>query len=144
AILFAETTGTDADWVVKLIDAFPDLDASDPDMSGYQLMISADILRGRYRRQLDAPEAIAPNEEMEYSIRLQTVNHTFTQGHRIMVQIQSTWFPLYDRNPQRFVPSIMNAEQADYQSAVHRIHTNRVHPSRIEFSVTARGDEALD
>ena len=144
AVLFAETTGTDADWVVKLIDAFPDLDAADPDLSGYQLMISADILRGRYRRHLDAPEAVAPNETVEYVIRLPQVNHTFRHGHRIMVQIQSTWFPLYDRNPQRFVPSIMSAGEADYQSAVHRIHTNASHPSRVEFSVAARGDGTAD
>ncbi len=133
--LLAETTGTDVDWVVKLIDAFADLEAAEPGMSGFQLMISGDILRGRYRRQFDRAEPVAANEVLEYTISLPQVNHTFQRGHRIMVQVQSTWFPLYDRNPQRFVPSIMEVEPDDYQSATHRIHTSAVYPSRIEINV---------
>src|SRR5204863_3303738 len=115
AKLFAETTGTDADWVVKLIDAFPDLDAAEPRMGGYQLMVSGEILRGRYRRHFDRAEPIAANKVLEYAIRMPQVNHTFGRGHRIMVQVQGTWFPLYDRNPQRFVASIMAATPRDYQ-----------------------------
>jgi putative CocE/NonD family hydrolase len=135
AKLFAETTGTDADWVVKLIDAFPDMDSSDPAMSGFQLMISGDIFRGRYRRQFERPEPIAANAILEYAIRLPQVNHTFRRSHRIMVQIQSTWFPLYDRNPQRFIPSIMDAKPRDFQAATHRIHTSGAYPSRIDLRV---------
>jgi uncharacterized protein len=135
ARLFAETTGTDADWIVKVIDAFPDLDGAEPRMSGYQLMIAGEILRGRYRRSFEQPEAITPDRALEYLIRLPQVNHTFRPGHRLVVQIQSTWFPLYDRNPQRFVPAIMDATAEDYQPATHRIHTNAVHASRIELHV---------
>ena len=138
ARLFGETNGTDADWVVKLIDVFPDLDPAEPEMSGYQLMISSDILRGRYRRQFERAEAIAPNEVLEYKIRLPQVNHTIRRDHRLMVQVQSTWFPLYDRNPQRFVPSIMAATRQDYQASRHRIHVSAAHASRIELWVEAQ------
>jgi uncharacterized protein len=137
AKLFAETTGSDADWIVKLIDVFPDLDPADPELSGYQLMISGEILRGRYRRQFDRPEPIASNQVLEYVIQLPQVNHSIRPGHRLMVQVQSTWFPLYDRNPQRFVPSIMDVKPADYQTATHRIHTSATHPSRLEMWVEA-------
>lgn len=137
ARLLADTTGTDADWVVKLIDVYPDLDPAEPEMSGYQLMISGDILRGRYRRQFDLPEPIATNEVFEFIIRLPQVNHTIRPDHRLMVQVQSTWFPLYDRNPQCFVPNIMDVKSADYQAATHRIHTSAAHPSRLEFFVDA-------
>lgn len=138
ARLFAETTGSDADWVVKLIDVFPDLDPAEPEMGGYQLMVSGDILRGRYRQRFDRSEPIAAGQVLEYVIRLPQVNHTFRRDHRIMVQIQSTWFPLYDRNPQRFVPNIMNVKPGDYQSATHRVHTSATHASRIELSVALR------
>ena len=133
--LFAETTGTDVDWVVKFIDAFADLEAAEPGMGGFQLMISGDILRGRYRKQFECAEPVAANQVLEYTICLPQVNHTFRRGHRMMVQVQSTWFPLYDRNPQRFVPSIMDVESDDYQSATHRIHTSTAYPSRIEIVV---------
>lgn len=133
--LFTETTGTDVDWVVKLIDVFPDLDAADPEMSGFQLMISGDIFRGRYRAQRDRAEPVTANRVLEYTIQLPQVNHTFRQGHRVMVQVQSTWFPLYDRNPQRFVPSIMDVKPSDYQSTTHRIHTSAAYPSRLEVNV---------
>ncbi|MBL8269466.1 MAG: CocE/NonD family hydrolase, partial [Steroidobacter sp.] len=103
ARLFAETTGTDADWVVKLIDVFPDQDPFNAQMSGYQLMISGEIFRGRYRESFSKPQAIAANRVLEYLIRQPQVNHTFRRGHRVMVQIQSSWFPLYDRNPQVFL-----------------------------------------
>jgi putative CocE/NonD family hydrolase len=135
AKLFAQTTGTDADWIVKLIDVFPDLDAAEPGMSGYQLMISADILRGRYRDGFEEPQPIDADGVLEYTLRMPQVNHTFRADHRIMVQIQSTWFPLYDRNPQRFVPNIMHVKAHDYQPATHRIHASAQYPSRIELQL---------
>ncbi|MHC9086951.1 CocE/NonD family hydrolase [Luteimonas sp. RIT-PG2_3] len=135
ATLFAETDGSDADWVVKLIDVFPDQDPQEPTMSGYQLMISGDILRGRYREGFEQARPVAAGQALEYAFRLPQVNHTFRQGHRIMVQVQSSWFPLYDRNPQAFIPSIMDVEPGQYRKATHRIHTSRTHPSRIELQV---------
>jgi putative CocE/NonD family hydrolase len=135
ARLFAESTGTDADWVVKLIDVYPDQDAAEAQMSGYQLMISGEIFRGRYRDSFSAPKAIEPNRALEYRIRLPQVNHTFKAGHRLMVQVQSSWFPLYDRNPQTFVPSIMDAQPAQYRPATHSIHRSAAHASRIELNV---------
>jgi putative CocE/NonD family hydrolase len=134
AKLFAETTGTDADWVVKLIDVYPD-DDPDKDMSGYQLMISADIFRGRYRESYEIAKPIAANEVMDYSIPLPYANHTFRKGHRLMVQVQSTWFPLYDRNPQTWVESIMTAPPEAYQKQVHRIYNSSDHATYLEFNV---------
>ena len=122
ANLVASTTGTDADWVVKLIDVYPDEVATQPAMGGYQLMVSADIFRGRYRENLEIPRAIKSGEALTYRFALPTANHVFLPGHRIMVQVQSSWFPLYDRNPQTFVPSIFWAQPPDYQKAVQRIH----------------------
>jgi len=122
ANLVASTSGTDADWVVKLIDVYPDEVAEQPEMGGYQLMVSADIFRGRYRESLETPAAIEPNEPLLYKFALPTANHVFRPGHRIMVQVQSSWFPLYDRNPQTFVPNIFWAEPDDFRKAVQRIH----------------------
>jgi len=119
--LLAETTGTDADWVVKFIDVFPDDDPSF-EMSGYQLMVSADIFRGRYRENYDDPKPLEPDQVLEYTIPLPHLNHTFLPGHRLMVQVQSTWFPLYDINPQTFVPSIMYALPDAYKAQRHRVH----------------------
>ena len=110
ANLVASTSGTDSDWVVKLIDVYPDQVAGQPKMGGYQLMVSADIFRGRYRESLETPSPLAANEPLLYRFALPTANHVFLPGHRIMVQIQSSWFPLYDRNPQTFVDSIFWAE----------------------------------
>lgn len=120
--LIASTSGTDADWVVKLIDVYPDEVAEQPEMGGYQLMVSADIFRGRYRESLETAKAIAPNKPLPYRFALPTANHVFLPGHRLMVQVQSSWFPLYDRNPQKFVPNIFWAKPKDYQKAVHRIY----------------------
>ncbi|MGJ3648955.1 CocE/NonD family hydrolase [Sphingomonas sp. GlSt437] len=117
ADIFAKTTGTDGDFVVKLIDVFPPENATDPKMGGYQLAISLDIFRGRYRDSFAQPSAIPANKVQEYKFRLPTVNHIFKPGHRIMVQVQSSLFPLYDRNPQKFVPNIFLAKKADYQKA---------------------------
>ena len=138
ADLFAETTGSDADWVVKLIDVFPDQDGVEPDMGGYQFMISGNVLRGRYREGFDVARPVQANKPLEYRFSLPQVNHTFEPGHRIMVQVQSTWFPLYDRNPQTFVPSIMDAKPSDYRAATHRIHVSADLPSRVEVRVEGR------
>jgi hypothetical protein len=122
ANLIASTSGTDSDWVVKLIDVYPDEVAGQPSMGGYQLMVSADIFRGRYRESFETAKAIAPDTPLPYRFNLPTANHVFLPGHRIMVQVQSSWFPLYDRNPQTFVPSIFWAKPGDYRKAVQRIY----------------------
>jgi putative CocE/NonD family hydrolase len=128
--LYASTSGTDSDWAVKLIDVYPDTVPSQPAMGGYELAISLDIFRGRYRTSFEHPEAIAPNQPLLYRFALPTVNHVFLPGHRIMVQVQSSLFPLYDRNPQTFVPNIFDAKPADYQKATESVwHT----PDKASF-----------
>jgi putative CocE/NonD family hydrolase len=121
ADLLASTTGTDADWVVKVIDVFPDEVPSQPEMGGYQLGVSMDIFRGRYRESFEHPSPIPAGKPQRYRFVLPTVNHIFLPGHRIMVQIQSSWFPLYDRNPQTFVPNIFFAKPEDYARATQSI-----------------------
>jgi putative CocE/NonD family hydrolase len=133
ANLVASTSGTDSDWVVKVIDVYPDEVAGQPSMGGYQLMISADIFRGRYRGGFETAQPIAPDRPLPYRITLPTANHVFLPGHKIMVQIQSSWFPLYDRNPQTFVPNIFWAKPADYRKAVQRIYHARAQASFIEL-----------
>jgi putative CocE/NonD family hydrolase len=120
--LVASTSGTDSDWVVKLIDVYPDEVPSQPGMGGYQLGIAMDIFRGRYRESFQNPKPIAPNTPLAYKFTLPTVNHVFLPEHRIMVQVQSSWFPLYDRNPQSFVPNVFFAESADYVKANQRVY----------------------
>jgi putative CocE/NonD family hydrolase len=122
ASLIASTSGTDSDWVIKLIDVYSDEVAAQPNMGGYQLMVSADIFRGRYRESLATPKPIAANQPLLYRFNLPTANHVFLPGHRIMVQIQSSWFPLYDRNPQTFVPNIFWAKPSDYRKATQRVY----------------------
>ena len=117
ADIFAKTTGTDGDFVVKVIDVYPAENATDPKMGGYELPISLDIFRGRYRQSFAKPTAIPAGKVQEYKFRLPTVNHVFQPGHKIMIQVQSSLFPLYDRNPQTFVPNIFLAKKADYQKA---------------------------
>ena len=134
AHLFAETTGTDADWIVKVIDVFPD-PAPDLVESGYQLMVSGDIFRGRYREDYENPTPIQPDKAFEYTIPLPHANHTFQTGHRLMIQIQSSWFPLYDRNPQTYVDSIMFAPADAYEAQRHRIHHDDQNATYIEFRV---------
>jgi putative CocE/NonD family hydrolase len=131
--LIASTSGTDSDWVVKVIDVYPDEVAAQPTMGGYQLMVSADIFRGRYRESLETPKAISAGQPLLYRWELPTANHVFLPGHRIMVQVQSSWFPLYDRNPQTFVPNIMWAKPADYRKAVQRIYHSHARASFIEL-----------
>ena len=135
ARLFASTTGSDADWVVKIIDVWPSENPDNPKLGGYQQMISADIFRGRYREDFSTAKAIQSNKVLEYSIRLPQANHTFRPGHRIMVQIQSSWFPLYDRNPQSFVPNIMFAPPESYIKATHRVWRTSGQASAIELPV---------
>ncbi len=133
ANLVASTSGTDSDWVVKLIDVYPDEVAGDEEMGGYQLMVSADIFRGRYRESLENPKAIAPDKPLLYRFALPTANHLFLPGHRIMVQVQSSWFPLYDRNPQTFVPSIFWAKPENYKKATQRVYHTPDQESFIEL-----------
>ena len=130
ANLIASTSGTDTDWVVKLIDVYPDEVAAQPGMGGYQLMVSADIFRGRYRESLETAKAIPSGTPLPYHFLLPTANHVFLPGHRIMVQVQSSWFPLYDRNPQTFVPNIFWAKPGDYKKAVQRVFHA---PDRFSF-----------
>jgi uncharacterized protein len=131
--LYASTSGTDSDWVVKLIDVYPDSVPSQPGMGGYELPISLDIFRGRYRTSFEQAEAITPNKPLLYKFALPTVNHVFFPGHRIMVQVQSTLFPLYDRNPQTFVANIFDAKPSDYQKETQRIWHSPDYPSSISL-----------
>ena len=131
--LVASTSGSDSDWVVKLIDVYPDQVPDQPDMGGYQLAVSMDIFRGRYRESFAKPAAIASNTPLPYRFMLPAVNHVFLPGHRIMVQVQSTWFPLYDRNPQTFVPNIFFAKPGDYVKAVQRVYHAAGAPSAIDL-----------
>jgi len=133
ANIIASTSGSDSDWVVKLIDVYPDEVASQPNLGGYQLMISADIFRGRYRESFETPKPIASDKPLHYRFNLPTANHVFLPGHRIMVQIQSSWFPLYDRNPQTFVPNIFWAKPFDYRKATQHIYHSAGEPSFIEL-----------
>jgi putative CocE/NonD family hydrolase len=135
ANLFASTSGTDADWVVKVIDVYPDEVANAPHLGGYQLPIAMDIFRGRYRTSFEKPSAIPANTTQHYKFALPTVNHVFKPGHRIMIQIQSSWFPLYDRNPQTFVPNIFFAQPNDYKKATHRIYKRGANASFVELPI---------
>ena len=138
AHLHASTTGTDADWVVKLIDVHPPEVRENPALGGYQLMVSGDIMRGRYRESPARPQAIVPGEPALYRVRLPHASHTFRPGHRIMVQVQSSWFPLYDRNPQTFVANIAQARPEDYRAATHRIWVSGDRTSFVELPVVRR------
>jgi putative CocE/NonD family hydrolase len=122
AHLKASTTGTDADWVVKLIDVYRDEVPEKAELGGYQLMVSADIARGRYRESLATAKPIRAGAALEYSVRMPNAHHTFLPGHRLMVQIQSSWFPLYDRNPQTFVDNIAYAPREAYRKATQRVY----------------------
>jgi putative CocE/NonD family hydrolase len=136
--LIASTSGTDSDWVVKVIDLYPAQVAGQPNMGGYQLMISADVLRGRYRESFETAKPIEANTPLRYRFALPTANHVFLPGHRIMVQIQSSWFPLYDRNPQTFVKSIFWAKPEDYKKATQRIYNTPGNASYIELPLVTK------
>jgi uncharacterized protein len=135
AKLFASTTGSDSDWVVKLIDVYPQKFPQEWKLSGYELMIADEIFRGRFRNSFEKPEPAKPGEVTPYTIDLHTADHVFKKGHRIMVQVQSTWFPLYDRNPQKFVPNIFEAKDSDFQKATQQIYRSKRSPSSVEISV---------
>jgi putative CocE/NonD family hydrolase len=133
--LVASTSGSDSDWVVKLIDVYPDQVSADPTMGGYQLAVGMDVLRGRYREGFAVAKPIAANKPLAYTFNLPAVNHVFLPGHRLMVQVQSSWFPLYDRNPQTFVPNIFFAKPGDYRKATQRVYASSEAASYIALPV---------
>jgi putative CocE/NonD family hydrolase len=135
AKLFASTTGSDSDWIVKLIDVYPEKYPEDWKLSGYELMIADEVFRGRFRKSFEKPEPITPDAITPFTIDLHTANHVFKKGHRIMVQVQSSWFPIIDRNPQKFVPNIFEAKESDYQKATQRIYRSKEWPSGVVLSV---------
>jgi putative CocE/NonD family hydrolase len=138
ANLWCGTTGTDADWIVKLIDVYPDVQQENGELTGHCLMIANDVLRGRYRNGLGKPEPWPANEPVAITIDLHAANHTWKKGHRLMVQVQSTWFPLIDRNPQTFVPNIFLADDADFRAQTHRVFRSPAHNSHLVLPVVAR------
>jgi putative CocE/NonD family hydrolase len=137
AHLFASTTGTDADWIVKLIDEYPAVDQRNFLMSSYQLPVAMEVFRGRFRKSFSKPEALVPNQPAEFVIDLHQINHTFLKGHHIMIQVQSSWFPVIDRNPQKFVPNIFEAKETDYIKAQQTIYFSAQYPTHIELPVMA-------
>jgi uncharacterized protein len=141
ADLFASTSGSDSDWIVKLIDVYPE-DYIQPEshahLGGYELIISDEVFRGKFHKSFEHPEPLVPNQPTHFRIDLHTRNHAFLKGHKIMVQVQSTWFPLIDRNPQKFVPSIFEASDSDYVPATQRIFRSRERPSGIVLPVDIR------
>jgi len=138
ANLFASTSGTDSDWIVKLINVYPERYEPDPKMGGYQLMIAGDVFRGRYLHSFEKPRAIAPNTVLHYQIGFPANDHVFKKGHRIMVQVQSSWFPVLDRNPQRFVPNIFFAQESDFQQTTQRVYRSGQHASHIAVPIVER------
>jgi putative CocE/NonD family hydrolase len=138
ARLFAATSGSDSDWIVKLIDVYPEKTPGDWKMAGYEMMVANEVFRGRYRQSFERPARIPPNEVIAYSIDLHAQNYRFEKGHRIMVQVQSTWFPLIDRNPQKFVPNIFEARPEDFQTATQRIFRSARYPSHVTVPVVSR------
>lgn len=135
ARLYAATSGSDADWVVKLIDVYPENYKKEPKMSGYELMIADDVFRGRFRNSFSKPEPITPGKVELYTIDLHGADHVFKKGHKIMVQVQSTWFPIIDRNPQKYVPNIFEAKESDYQPATQKVFHSVKFASSIELPV---------
>jgi putative CocE/NonD family hydrolase len=135
ADLFASTSGTDSDWIVKVIDVYPAGVPDDPPMGGYELMIAADVLRGRFRNSFEKPEPVTPGKPFEYRVDLLSHDHVFRKGHRIMIQVQSTWFPLIDRNPQKFVPNIFEAKESDFQAATQHVFRSKAHASAVILPV---------
>ena len=133
--LYASTSGSDSDWVMKLIDVFPGTVPSQPAMGGYELSISLDIFRGRYRRSFEHPEAITPGKPLLYRFGLPNISHVILPGHRIMVQVQSSLFPVYDRNPKTFIPNIFYAQPSEYQKATQRVWHTPAEASFISLPV---------
>ena len=135
AHLFASTTGTDADWVVKLIDVYPAIDPKNLLMSQYQFPVAMEVFRGRFRKSFSKPEPLVPNKPEEFVIDLHQVNHAFKKGHRLMIQVQSTWFPVIDRNPQQYVSNIYEAAERDFIKATHTLYFSQKYPTHIELPV---------
>jgi uncharacterized protein len=135
ANLFASTTGSDSDWVVKLIDVHPEENSAKPELAGLQLAIGMEIFRGRYAQGFDKPAPLTPGKATSYRFLLPGVNHVIPAGHRLMVQVQSSWFPLYDRNPQTYVPNIFHARAQDYQKATQGVWRDQSRPSHIAIPV---------
>ncbi|HTQ63415.1 MAG TPA: CocE/NonD family hydrolase, partial [Puia sp.] len=135
AHLFASTTGTDADWIVKLIDVYPDFDQKNFLMSGYQLPVAMEVFRGRFRKSFSNPQPLTPNQPEEFVIGLHQINHAFKKGHRIMIQVQSSWFPVIDRNPQKYIPNIFEAKETDFIKATQTIYFSKQYPTHIELPV---------
>ena len=135
AHLFASTSETDADWIVKLIDVYPDFDSSSLTMSGYQLPVAMEVFRGRFRKSFSNPGPLTPGKPEEFVIDLHDINHTFKKGHRIMIQVQSSWFPVIDRNPQKYVPNIFEAGETDFIKATQKVYCNQQYASYIELPV---------
>jgi putative CocE/NonD family hydrolase len=133
--LFAATSGTDCDWVARLIDVYPDDNPDDPEMGGFQQLVSGEPVRARFRKSLERPEPVKPDEVEEYTIDLHWGHHRFRKGHRVMVQVSSTWFPLIDRNPQTYVPNIFEAADADFKAARQRVYRSAKHPSHVSLEV---------
>ena len=136
--IHAATTGSDADWIVKLIDVYPDTGMAPLPMNGYQFMVANEVFRGRFRKSFERPSPITPNAVTEFTVDLHTQAYTFRKGHRVMVQVQSTWFPLIDRNPQKFVPNIFEARASDFTVATQRIHRSARQASKIVLPVVSR------
>ena len=146
ADMWVSTSGTASDWIVKLIDVFPDI-TKDHDglprgmhMGGYQMMVRSEVIRGRFRNSYEHPEPFVPNEPTNVSFELQDVLHNFQAGHRIMVQVQSTWFPLVDRNPQKYVNNIFKAKEKDFIKATQRVYRSRKHPSQLQVGILPTGE----
>ncbi|HKB06585.1 MAG TPA: CocE/NonD family hydrolase [Gemmataceae bacterium] len=133
--LFAATSGTDSDWIVRLIDAYPEDNPDDPEMGGFQQLVIGEPVRARFRKSMEKPEAVTPNAIEEYTIDLHWGHHRFRKGHRVMVQVSSTWFPLIDRNPQTFVPNIFEAKDADFRAARQRVYRSPRYPSHVALDV---------
>jgi len=137
AKLFASTTGRDADWVVKLIDVYPEKYEPNSKLGGYELMVSNDVFRGRFHTSFEKPVPLVPNAVTPFTIDLHTQSYRFRKGHRIMVQVQSTWFPIIDRNPQTWVPNIFTAVASDYKAQTHRIWRTPAQASRVEIQTVS-------
>jgi len=135
AHIFASTTGTDADWIVKLIDEYPAVDQKNFLMSGYQLPVAMEAFRGRFRKNFSSPQPLVPGKPEDFVIDLHQINHTFLKGHRIIIQVQSSWFPVIDRNPQKFVPNIFEAAESDYIKAEQTIYFSAKYPTHLELPV---------
>ncbi len=135
AHLFASTSGTDADWIVKLIDVYPDMDEKNYRMSGYQLPVAMEVFRGRFRKSFERPTPLITGKPEEFVISLHQINHCFKKGHSLMIQVQSTWFPLIDRNPQKYVPNIFEAADSDFTKATHTIYYNTQYPTHVALPV---------